>query len=266
LVHFGERIMSMRQLLRRYDLLSMDKMTPTATLATQYSTFKKRLFKAPISPGYVPATNDATRLTASPYAATTLIITGPAISWPYNCCQFTLMSYLSCAYLCQRGSTNYTFNVDPAGKQLNHLRVYRENTLPKPIPVTNPWRSAVIANSYVDSFVSSSQFANIVTKRPTGRAGSAMTNPSVAPSLNISLPNQSPFKFCLTTPVFANQGDYNDGSLYDAIALEGHWPVGSTASDSVVVYTYVAAGVDYTLNFFLNVPTFYRYNTFPVIP
>jgi hypothetical protein len=265
LVHFGERVLSMRQLLRRYDLLSMDKLTPTATVATQYSTFKKRLFKSPISPGFVPAANDATRFAASPYAANTLVA-AVATTWPYNWCQFTLMSYLSAAFLCQRGSTNYSFNVDPAGKALNHLRVYRENTLDKPIPITQPWKSAIIANTYIDNFTSNSQFANIVTRRPTGRAGSAMTNPTVAPSLNISLPNQSPFKFCVTTPVFANQGDYNDGSLYDAVSLEGHWPIGATADDSVVVYTYVAAGVDYTLNFFLNVPTFYRYNTSPSAP
>lgn len=261
LVHFGERITSMRQLLRRYDLISMDKIQCLASAANQYGTFKKRVFKAPISPGYVPAANDATRFGASPYVANT-IVAGTTTTWPYNWCQFTLLSYISNAFVCQRGSTNYTFNLDCTGAKMQHLRVYRENTLDKPTAIA-PWKSAVMASSYTDTYTNNSQFANIVTKRPTGRAGSAMTNPGVAPSLNVSIPNQSPFKFSATSPVFANQGDAGDGSLYDAIALEGHWPTGSTTADSVVIYTYVAAGIDYTLNYFLNVPMFYRYNTFP---
>ncbi len=74
----------------------------------------------------------------------------------------------------------------------------------------------------------------------------------------------APTKFQVTNPSHANRGIAQDGSLLDQYTLE--MLVKTNASNAVtpvMVNNYVAIGTDFSLFFFLNVPTLYIDSSVP---
>ncbi len=71
-------------------------------------------------------------------------------------------------------------------------------------------------------------------------------------------------RFMYPNPNSANQGVATDGSILDQYTLEMLLKTDPGASDSsVMVNSYVGAGTDFSLMFFLNVPTLFIYSSVP---
>lgn len=256
LVNFGEKIVSLRPLLRRFNLLGGDYFAPTAT-TNNMTTFTKKMFKMPISPGYADfGYNSAIGLV------------NPAQSYPYNWCAFTYMSYFSQGFLGYRGSTNYSFNLSTHTTNLNHIRAYRDN-LGAVLNNNNENRAFVkIAFNPVDitSFASANNsVAKIVSTTFSGMSGQSLVNNVTQSGLNVALPNYSPFSFCATGTNYANKPNVDDGTDDDALVLEIQTVPNKSSTERVVVYTYCAAGTDFGFYYFINVPALYYYNAVPSI-
>lgn len=247
LVHYGERVLSLRQLLRRYDLHTMEVFNPSLT-AGSLSTLKKKVFKMPMSPGYCAAGYGL----AKGLVATTT-------NYNYNWCSMTLLAYLAPAFVAYRGSTNWTFNFGSQTKVMNSIRAYRDN-----IGATGTNATISVDTNTVGTTSLGSAFAKVITTRPSGRAGSALINGNTQSGMNVQLPNMSPFKFCSTHTYYANVGQTKDASLLDSLIVEADWGNTVSSAESQQLYTYVSAGTDFNLYYFLNVPTFYVYSGIPV--
>jgi len=258
LVHFGEKVVSLRPLLRRFNLLSADYFAPTTT-TNNMTMFIKKMFKMPISPGYAEfGYNSAKGIKPS--------TTGT--SFGYNWCAFTYMSYFSQGFLCYRGSTNYSFNLSTHTTAMNHVRAYRDNlgavknaadqnrafvrTVYEQIDVT----TLATANNSVARFVSTAF---------SGMSGQALVNNVTQSGLNVALPNYSPFSFCATGTNFANIPSSDDGADDDGLVLEIQTVPNKSSTERIVIYTYCAAGTDFGFYYFINVPALYYYNSVPLL-
>lgn len=246
LVHYGERILSMRQLLRRYDLHTIEGVVPSVTPNT-VSTLIKKVFKMPMSPGYC---------TAGYYQANGLNV--PLSTFNYNWCNFTMLSYLSSAFLCYRGSTSWSFNFNSQSKLMGHIRTFRDNQA-----ISGTTAAIGTAVSTVGSF---NKLAKLSIGRPSGRAGTALINANTQSGMNVQIPNMSPYKFCSTATANANSPVVNDGSILDGMVLEADFGTSTSLSEAALLYTYVAAGTDFNLHYFLNTPTILVYSGIPVAP
>lgn len=239
LVHYGENIRSLRQLMRRYEFVCRTYQAGSTNTMTNNIHFHKM----PPAPGY---------LVGAPWTATSVL--GGADSG-YNFTQMTMLAFISPAFLAYRGSTNWSFNV--ASNNLSHayksIRVFKDNVSDHDFGFESI--SAVTANS--------SKVAAFAMKHTNpGTCGSALTNQLTNAGLNVQCPNMSPYKFCTTRARNANIAQFYDGSLQDAFTLQITLPHGMT-SVSTEIDMYCAAGTDFSLYFYLNVPTFYIYPTVP---
>lgn len=234
-VHYGENIRSLRMLLRRYSLLQTESFL-CAGLG-QHGWMTKTIYRTPISPGFT---------SASTTLANKIVGTGNA---GYNFCAITPLSYFSAAYLCYRGSTNWTFNTDSNINQSSFF-AFRD-----------PY--ATNASGLLSTIATYSGMKSIMTDYYTnaaaGSAGLALTNLKIQPGLNIANPFYSKYKYAYCTAVSANTGLNGDASVQSNVKVRINFPaynlqtVGIQAN-SCLLATYVAAGTDYGLYFYQCAP------------
>nr|WPR18002.1 MAG: capsid protein [Chemarfal virus 132] len=243
LVHFGENIKSLRSLLHRYTYVGADPLYASST-AAQYNVSYKNFLKMPLSPGYT---------SLGSYSATKIVGVG---NYTYNFVNMTPLAFFSMAYLCYRGSVNWSFDVT-SGVAFQHLRVVKDNI---------SQADANIGNS-ATSGTNASRLAYSSNRGSYGSAGLAVTNQLTQSGINVQVPHMSIYKFQSTNTQYANSGSTLDGSKYDAFRLEADWPyTAATAANAgypAIVHTYVGSGTDFSLHFFLNVPTLYKYASIP---
>jgi hypothetical protein len=239
LVHYGENIRSLRQLLRRYEHICTVQQVTTTSMTFNYIDFNKM----PPTPGYV---------TTGPWSANKIVGAGTS---NYNFTQFSFLSYISPAFLVYRGSTNWSFNVHSAttGVNFKSLRVVKNN-----VSANNFGPRTV---NYAAANANKGAWGAMTYNHP-GSCSSALTNQLTQSGLNVQCPNYSKYKFQSTNPLNANTGVFYDGSNLDAFTLENTYAQGGSA---IVIDTdiYCAAGTDFSLHFFLNVPTLYVYRSVP---
>jgi len=259
LVNFGEKIVSLRPLLRRFNLLSADYFSPT-TSTNNMTTFVKKMFKMPISPGY----------TVDGYLTANGIRDGQtSTAYGYNWCAFTYVSYFSQGFLCYRGSTNYSFNLSTHTTTMNHVRAYRDNlaTVKNAADQNRAFAKVVYDQVNVtNQLTANNSVARIVSMAYSGMSGQALVNNVTQSGLNVALPNYSPFSFCATGTNYANVPNVDDGSDDDGLVLEVQTVPNKSSTERIIVYTYCAAGTDFGFYYFINVPALYYYNSVPTLP
>lgn len=246
LVHYGENIRSLRQLLHRYELNSVEWIDPPAPSATpdkDLGIFSKFFYKFPRTMGYTTTSTVNASGAAFPHSG----------SFGYNFVAPTLLTYIAPGYIAYRGSINWTFNVQ-SQTPVSNLRVYKDNTGSVSARVTQQAVQCDNANRANDGI---RLFPN------TGASASCATNQNTQSVLNIQATNFSRYKFQSTNQVNANTGSVLDGSDLDAFVLEGAFQAPNNAAKPVQVFTYCATGPDFGLYFFLNVPVYWFYATSP---
>ncbi|ASV51920.1 hypothetical protein 2 [Tioga picorna-like virus 1] len=242
-VHFGENIRSLRQLLRRYSYHSSTYMSVAAAAASDNLTVVRKLFaKMPPTPGFCPFGTET---------ANKIVGVGPT---PYNFCEYTPLAYIMPSFLVYRGSVNWTFNTIGPGLPLNELRVIRDNT-----GGASPGYNSITVSG------SASEYARALSlNRSAGAAGQSLTNANTNAGVNVQCPMYARQRFQSTYPLRANRVSNADGSDQDMFVLEGviKKNMGEPIT-SVVINSYVGIGTDFSLHYFVNVPTFTRYSVVP---
>lgn len=242
-VHFGENIRSLRQLLRRYEFVNSDLLS-VVNGTTQLNSYVKYMYRMPLMPGY----------RANGYCTAASIL--GAGTQQYNWVNMTLLAYLTPSFVGYRGSINWTFNVLSGGNAVEEIHMSRNNNANQ--------AAGIAARSYATSSVTGCARGS-VNARQAGLTGQAITNGHTQSGFNVQLPNYSNYKFQSTYPPLSNKGDAEDGSLYDMceLLISTNRSSSGGAVPDTVVNSYVGAGTDFSLYFFLNVPTFWIYSAVP---
>jgi hypothetical protein len=241
LVNFGESVMSLRQLLRRASLSEVRQIPNTASALVQ---FKKSMTRWPRSPGFDNSGLDNVKG----------LIT-PASNFNFNYTEFHPIAYIMPAFIGTRGSVIWHYNVATIGP-IGHIRQFR-------LPDVN--QSIAEVTQAIGTPASTSIFAQTWWQTTRGgTSGHALTNQATQAGLSVELPNYSAYKFQSTSPRNATLAQSSDGSAYDSSQLEimysGTLGPSPTAG---ALWTYCGIGPDFTVLFFLNVPTLWVYSALP---
>lgn len=242
LVNMGENVMSLRQLLHRYNYYY----TANGSQTGDDAYFQWNFYRMPATPGYDPSGLDS---------AKGIVVT--ASNFNYNYCAFTTIAYLSAAFIGQRGSVNWSFN--PISKNtLKHVSINRATSQPtvgtSTTSLTGGSKSK-LARSYTWS----------TTLGFNALSGLNLTNQITQAGLNTSIPNYSQYIYNTTTPRNATGTISVDDTNLQINSLQIIWNGNDTSNnqDQLRVTAYIGAGVDFSLIFFLNVPAIYNYSSVP---
>jgi hypothetical protein len=250
-VHFGENIRSLRTLLRRYNLLSFDPYFTARSTGT-FSLLWKQFFKMPPSPGYAQYYYNAYNQAGSG-------------SFSYAYVNFVYLTYIMNAFLCYRGSINYSFQLTGAGNRTVHDVSVRK---------LNQLDSAQVINAGITNVFNANanrSARSFLINSTAGCAGMAASDGTVNPVINVQCPMYSNCKFNYCYPLVGHAPTLDDGAERDAFQYNAL--IFTLDTDTVVngnghswLKTYVAAGTDFSLHYFINVPTLYIYANYPSGP
>jgi hypothetical protein len=244
-IHMGEAVVSFRTLLKRYNLHEV--MTYyTESFLGNYAivVFRRNMF--PYTPGYTPFTN----------AQNNIIEDLPTGGYAYA--KMTLLNYLQRGYAAWRGSIRYTVDTTP------NIWSAADSTYASLIDSTwsvsriNPY--AALGDSIPTNEVIYPDLSSLATLKydvlrtneySSGISGVTRWNTKVNPVQSFEIPFYSDKRFA---PARRNTRwvlpDYDQQSF----ELLGSCVPGL---DPVQVYSYVAAGEDFTLAFYLSPPVLY---------
>lgn len=245
LVNFGEKILSLRQLLRRMTLVGVT--TPVAASGQDFYIVQKYFNRIPPYFGYDPD---------GIHQAKGVVNTGT--TYKFNFVNTTPLNWILPAFLGYRGSTNWSFNVDSSAP-ISHVRAMRLNLNSQP-------SSAVALDAFVTGTVTGTPSANaqfFYTKVNAGVAGSALTNQRTNAGLNVQCPMYTRYKFSGTSvnrATSSNNGDDGDLDMFCMEVLLNNTAVGPKAVDTRI-WSYCGVGTDFNVLYFLNVPTMWDIGT-----
>jgi hypothetical protein len=243
LMNFGEQIISLRQLLHRNVRLQQEFVLNQA----QINIIQKVHLKLPPSLGW--------KTQALTQAYHQLTAGNGNFSYNYT----TAITWVTACFLGQRGSINYSYDVTPNSYQTSITDVMTARNIGATIIATTYSAGAGFANS--NSVITQAlQYA-------TGRAGCAVTDVRVQPMNSITAPNYTNYLF---QPTSADSGfgifepNWPSGYTNDGITTSFvNSSVDGLARTGTFITTYVSAGTDYSVHFFLCTPAVYVYPSLP---
>jgi len=242
-INFGECVKSFRPLMRRA-VPNETWYYPGVPTAAYY--WVARNFRWPKMFGYDPNT----------YNQAKGVIT-TATTYNFNYSPMNTYAIISNCFVGQRGAIIWHL-VPDAPKPLNNLRAVRR-----------AWLSMVAAASPSSNnlTLTSSSLNSVITQY--GSAGTAVVNCTTTNGLSISIPNYTQFKFQSTRPdcstiQYNNDLDRSDGGDYESWQVDFTGTQSDIAANAVKINTYFGVGTDYSVVFFLNVPTMYAIPSLPV--
>nr|ULF99988.1 MAG: hypothetical protein [Marnaviridae sp.] len=241
---FGEKIVSLRELLHRQSKAWTQVVPKTADYAGVQQTFSVPFQRLPREYGY---SSNGWEL-----AKGTLV---PASDFPFNFVRVHPLSLLANCFLGYKGSTNYNFNVvNNVGKTTNPVQsvsVCRVDNIDTAI--TPSAYSTGVSNS-TSQFARNLNVAN--TSDLSGATGMALTNQVTQAGLSVNLPYYSNYKFFFNNVDNSYSSTVNgDGKTRDWFQLIVRRGITNNSADSdLLIDVYVGTGPDFNLIFFLNCP------------
>jgi hypothetical protein len=250
LKNFGEQIRSLRQYLRRFNLNEI-WWEPSDT-TSQLRLMKHNMTRFPLNYGFDPG---------GLWAATGPVSGARA---PFNWVFPTHLSWVMPAFVGVKGSTQWSFNVntnstnshDPIG----HISVTRQ-----PHISSNATRTVTVqaAKDIPASTVPKVDTLWSVTRATQG--GTSLTHSRTNTGITVQLPNYTRTLFQSTSPAKSSTTSSIDGGDMDTSCLElVASPAFAATTRGLMIDKYVAAGTDFNLFWFLNVPTTYWYTAVPL--
>lgn len=239
LVNFGEKILSLRQVMRRMTLVGVT--TPPVTTGQDFYLVQKYFSRIPPYYGYDPNG-----------IHTAKGVVTPANTYKFNFTFMNTMNWVMPAFIGYRGSTNWSFNVDSSAP-VSHVRSVRINQ--NAVPNTPLAIDAFVASSTTGTASQNTKF--FYNSVDSGGGGSALTSQRTNAGLNVQCPMYSRFKFMSTSPTRSTDYNLADGNL-DAFVTEvllNNTAVGPKSGDTRI-WSYVGIGTDFNVLYFLNVPTY----------
>jgi len=243
LVNFGEKIISLRQVLQRK---MWARTEIQATTATYNQIFQYTIPRLPRPFGYDPNGIDV---------ANKIVTTGSTYTFNYD--WMTTLNWIVPLFLGNRGSTDWVVNVTgvaPVG-QIRAVRSGDKRSLGTILTVLNG-----VTNTSEYMF---EQRAN----SDCGHGGSCIINQTTQSGLTFQFPNYSRYRFAGCGPLIPSANNLND-MADEAITIELEvQPIDNAEyTPYVQLITHVGAGTDFNLVHFLFVPVLYRYSSLPTTP
>jgi hypothetical protein len=245
LIHFGEAVRSLRQVLRR-SCLNEVWAQPNDT--TSYlNVLQHDMTRWPVPYGFDTAGGLMSAAT----------IANPLVFAKFNWTQSTPLNWVMPAFVGVRGSAIWTFNAQNSSgnggsAQVQHVRVIR-----RPHVGISASRTTTVLTTKGSPSVNSKFLRD---NFQLGAGGCALTNGYTQAGLSVLLPNYNRFRFQSTSPAritipVAEEGSQRDTSRLEILSN----PLYGTTSRALIVEKYVAIGTDFNLHWFLNVPTSFFY-------
>lgn len=239
LVNQGEQIITLRQILRRYNHVSSRYWAPTTNAINNIYDIFSRL---PLWYGYDPT---------GFWSAKGVIVTGS--NFNFNYVTNHPISYLASAFIGYRGAVNYVYEADTNNTVSGYMRVSRQGSDVFGIGTQTAAAGTLSANTKVLTFDQNCG---------GGAAGIALTNQQTNACLSVSCPMYSQYKFLSTEKTkVTNSGWASDDEAFCTFRFD--MQVLASATTNVKLHKYAAAGTDFSLHFFLNVPTYTLYSAQP---
>ncbi len=249
MITMGESIPSLRILLRRTGVSRICSIPTAAAGNSKLVYFASYMSRYPLYYGFdVNGINTAVGSTGNA---------------PFNFCYTLAYNVLAPCFAAQRGGSNWTINVI-SNRSIGLIRAERRDFT----------KTAALYN--YTSTISDTATASTVARQPltfssNGTAGMAMTHQNIQAGLQVNIPHYSNKRFIGTSPTYATLG-YTYGGVNtesDTTAIEIWLNPCDTARNitsqeaATTVYFNYAAGIDFNLFFFVNVPTLYVQSTVP---
>jgi hypothetical protein len=242
LVNFGEQVRSLRQVLRRVSYSRSQTFgADTTSLVYQYYSIHSPI---PLYRGF--------ENTSGINSAKGVIV--PASDFPYNFVNITPLNWMFPCYVGYRGGMNWHYNIT-CPDYVDHMRASRY-----------PQTSGVV-NYSTSASLSTTANANARAKwfnenYDTGSSGQSLLNQKTQSGLSVYYPMYNRVRFFSTDPKLVTVGSSNDESNKERCKVEAIIKPSSTTRTVVASSTidfYAGIGTDFSLIFFLNIPSFYVY-------
>jgi hypothetical protein len=249
---FGERIVSLRELLHRQSKVCTH-VIPNAVFAAN----GVMLWRVPF------------RRTPRPYGYTINglekadSIVGPAGTYKsFNYSQVHPITWVLACFIGYKGSTNNTFNALRLGASGDSL--YSSVSVSRTDDTTNviPSYSTFVQSAGSQSQMMSALNGGVGTSvgLPSGATGVALTHQATQAGLSVNLPYYANSKFFYRNLDYHNYQNLAlpDGSADDLFLFLALRKVTTVADDSSILEQYCGTGPDFQLIYFLNVPAYIR--------
>jgi len=225
-VHFGERILSFRQLAKRYDWFEMFRFASGTT--NQVAQFVLRRNSFPYFPGW--------------YSLPASSITVPVDGSNYSYANFTWLHYISCAYAGWKGSTRYFVEANQLMNPIT-MAAYRTSS-GAPLIASQTYATGDVATMPATFATFQDNFVHV------GQGGAITTNGS---NLSYEVPYYNIARF---TPARNIQQYVEDDPFLEKhnLVVQGG-PFGNITIRPGI--SYVSGGEDFSTYFFIGAPIFY---------
>jgi hypothetical protein len=241
-INHGEKVSSVRTLLRRFNLseVTMDPTTAAGALVVQ----KSRFSRFPLMYGY-----DTNGIHSAKGIVT------PASNFPFNFTHNTVFNWIAPAFLGMKGSTFWHLNFE-CPTPINFAQVTRV-----PSDTGNALRQTVSTAAGP----ASANAAWLMNQIPSTCGGGAIVNTLTNAGLSVSCPNYTNALFQYTDQWLTASPWSQDGLSGDNLLLTVSTNNSSVSnSTQLKTFKYFAVGTDFNLYFFLCTPSFQYYGSTPV--
>jgi hypothetical protein len=234
----GENVTDICQLMRRKSLYASDRLTQNTTdiYLNDFISFRRM----PAYPGFDPN---------GFHSALEQVGAGNA---PYNFVHMTFTNWFREAFIGSRGSINWTFNA------FGPVYIDSFSIVRYPDAITTRYSTSTVPTGSTRDQI----YSLLVRGTNSGTSGMSLTNTRNQPSLSIAAPMYSRFKWQLNSPAFATLGNSFEDSNLDNLRLQITTQPQLQNPATTTINSYVSIGEDFSLVYFLNVPT-YHYTVTP---
>ncbi len=234
----GENVTDICQLMRRKSLYASDRLSQNTTDAYRNDFISFR--RMPAYPGF--DTNGF-------HVGVDQVGAGAS---NYNFVHMTFTNWFREAFIGSRGSINWTFNAF-GPSYVDSFSIVRY-----PDVITTRYSAATVSTGLSRDQI----YSLLVRGTNNGTAGMSLTNTRNQPSLSIAAPMYSRYKWQLNAPNLGTLGSSFDDSDIDNLRLQiTSQPLLQNPAETTI-NSYVSIGEDFSLIYFLNVPT-YHYTVTP---
>ncbi len=251
-VYMGEKIGSMRQLMRRRAFYRSIT-GPTNTTSTQF-VWTPNIARRPAYTGF-DSSNSTT--------VAVKVLTGPATSG-FNFVNELVSNMFAPCFVGERGSYNYDINLStPRNSGIDSITCSRSY-------VTTSFANETTSYSTTSTGSSQKQNTLLFGYQGVGKQGSALTNQKTQAGLSVQAPFYSQYRFASTNPLVRRAGNAFDDTIYDTMMMTVSSPAIGTIADprnelsNTNINLYCGIGTDFQLLCFVNVPAIWYYTTRPV--
>lgn len=241
LLYMGERVRSLRELMRRsqYSYSICD-----VTQNINRSTLKSLNRRIPLLPGF------------DPNGISNAIGTFSTVAEGYNFVNWTYLTWFSQAFVGNRGSIIWHANLDTR-QESGQLSIARNNST----TLSQAGYRTMVSTGDQDRSALSRYYLNNLS---TGQTGMTLTNQHTQAGVSALVPLYSQYKFLSNDHLTRTLGDSSvDNTANDGVVFNASFINNNDTTEDYNLHLYTCAGTDYNPIFFLNVPTFYEYQSQP---